>query len=850
MEKRTGSNWLRWLCIGLLCLSGMVRGALRAEGVPPVIKYQAVLRDIEGEPMVERADLGIRITLRQGLPDGKILYQETHTDKATDAFGLLLLEIGRGQVSNAGCGSLSEVPWANSPIYAQVEIQADDNGYTTMGASELLSVPYALYAGEAGVGLDLADGYLPKYDAEKNGFVNSNIYQTNEKIVFSFEGGEDYAFPVVRGQKGEVLTVMDENGTLGWRVGGSGGADCPECDDMKFVYWDEVSQTLKTAGMRYDDQTGGIYVDDEFVSQESTRLEGGVVINADVSGDNNLQYNGLSQNNVWVGGADNKSHQYILGSGVSIDDTDPNHPVLNFGGGHTAWDSRIAGNSYYIYTKDEPGKNVQVGVGTGDTPKARFHMEGGSFLLSGDADGNVEDIEWNTVNTAVGNQLYWHSGKGALRMGKYDGDNELISKPWLVGNWGENSVALGTGATATRSDNVAIGAYARAEHDKTMVFGRNALVNAEMALALGTNLRVSGKKAIGIGSGSANGFDLSNADFFIEGAYAIGLGHDLEIWSDSVIAIGQHNAVGKAEGRNIILGSGNINTTAANIEGATGGGNITIGIDNSMATDTKKAVQNNVQIGRQLGINASERVISIGIENSVKGNRSIAIGQKNIILMNRPTWGGICIGRENKIVMGTQDFKNWGPVLIGQFLKNDGENIDRGVLLGRYNAPMTHVNGQPALVIGIGSGDEDRENALELSEEGNLWVPGTVFSNGASQSSDSTLKTDIQPLDADYSVLQALQPVRYRFKADEKQTLQFGFIAQDVEAYFPHLVQADGQGLKSLNYTGLLPVLWQYTQRLEQTVATQAAEIDRLKTEVESLKADVQAIKAAVGIGE
>ena len=103
---------------------------------------------------------------------------------------------------------------------------------------------------------------------------------------------------------------------------------------------------------------------------------------------------------------------------------------------------------------------------------------------------------------------------------------------------------------------------------------------------------------------------------------------------------------------------------------------------------------------------------------------------------------------------------------------------------------------------------------------------------------------------ADYSVLQALQPVRYRFKADEKQTLQFGFIAQEVEAYFPHLVQTDGKGLKSLNYIGLLPVLWQYTQRLEQTVETQAAEIDRLKTEMESLKADIQAVKVAMGMGE
>ena len=196
---------------------------------------------------------------------------------------------------------------------------------------------------------------------------------------------------------------------------------------------------------------------------------------------------------------------------------------------------------------------------------------------------------------------------------------------------------------------------------------------------------------------------------------------------------------------------------------------------------------------------------------------------------------------------------DWGPVLIGQALKtSDDGKMERGVILGRYNADAkSFVDGsEPALVVGVGTGNSGRKNALELSEKGELRLAGQVYANVINQTSDSTLKTDIQSLGVDFSVLQALQPVRYRFKADERQTLQFGFIAQDVEAYFPHLVQTDGQGLKSLNYTGLLPVLWQYTQRLEQTVETQAAEIDRLKTELESLKADVQAIKAAMGMGE
>ncbi len=845
MEKRTVRNWLRWFCVGLLCVSGMGSGVLQAEGVPPVIKYQAVLRNVEGEPMVERTDLAVRITLRQGSPAGTILYQETHTDLTTDAFGLLLLEIGRGQVSNAGRGSLAEVPWKNSPIYAQVEIQADDNGYTMMGASELLSVPYALYAGDAGVGLDLADGYVPRYDADQGGLVNSGISQFNDKITFSFENGDDYTFPTTRGKKGEVLMLTDEHGTLDWGVGGGGGggADCADCDDLQFVYWDATANknqgALRTADMYYDDVTGGIYIDGaEFSSREATRLEGTVVVNATVSGDNNLQYNGLPQGNVWVGGADNKSRPYGLGTGVSIDSTDKTKPVLNFGGG--VWDARTDANAYYVYTKDEdyPGKALLVGVGTGNAPKARFHVQGGSFLLSETVGATVEDVNWT-----AGNHFYWHSGKGALRMGKLEDGSSL----WA--DLAENSIALGTGAKARETDNVAIGKGAEATEPGAMVFGQTARADGITALALGTNIKVSGPNAIGIGSGYSD--DLNNPTFLAEKAYDIAMGYDVKISSDRAIGIGQNNEIGVDEPYDIVLGADNANRTSGS-PGA-GGYNITIGTENkTTATGARDKVQGNVLMGQKLEVANGEKNINFGFENSVKGSNCISFGRENTITAKNVINGGICIGRANTMELENPTYSESGPILLGYGLTMHDKTAGRGVILGQYNAAASgFVNGgKVALMIGVGENEDQRQNALELSDKGELKLAGDVRANTIILTSDSTLKTDIQPLDADYTVLQALQPVRYRFKADETQALQFGFIAQDVESYFPHLVHTDGKGLKSLNYTGLLPVLWQYTQRLEQTVETQAAEIDRLKTELESLKADVQAIKAAVGMGE
>ena len=214
------------------------------------------------------------------------------------------------------------------------------------------------------------------------------------------------------------------------------------------------------------------------------------------------------------------------------------------------------------------------------------------------------------------------------------------------------------------------------------------------------------------------------------------------------------------------------------------------------------------------------------------------------------------IGIGNTIGPNNTSGNGYGPIAIGNGLNYTGDN-EGVVILGQFNNET--VNPFPeelAMVVGVGTGKNKRRNALELSSEGELFLISSngknaiVYTDGVQCSSDINLKTDIQPLDADYSVLQALQPVRYRFKADEERTVQFGFIAQEVERYFPHLVKTNRQGIKSLNYIGLLPVLWQYTQRLEQTVETQAAEIDRLKTEMESLKADIQAVKAAMGMGE
>ncbi len=118
----------------------------QGQAVPGAIKYQAVLRDVNGKPMGNKSGVNLILTLRLDDPaaSGTIAYQEEHRGISTNPYGVIHLEIGRGTVLSGT--TLNDVPWAEHEIYLQMEIETDGTGYTYMGNVELLTVPYAFYA--------------------------------------------------------------------------------------------------------------------------------------------------------------------------------------------------------------------------------------------------------------------------------------------------------------------------------------------------------------------------------------------------------------------------------------------------------------------------------------------------------------------------------------------------------------------------------------------------------------------------------------------------------------------------------------------------------------------------------
>ena len=114
--------------------------------------YQAVARDLSGNTLNNQS-ISIRFSIPDGSNVGPIIYSESHLT-TTNSLGLFQLNIGQGAVIT---GNFTSIAWSGGSKFLQVEYDpAGGNTYTAMGTTQLLSVPYALYAnssGSAGNGL-------------------------------------------------------------------------------------------------------------------------------------------------------------------------------------------------------------------------------------------------------------------------------------------------------------------------------------------------------------------------------------------------------------------------------------------------------------------------------------------------------------------------------------------------------------------------------------------------------------------------------------------------------------------------------------------------------------------------
>lgn len=148
-----------------LCLFLLLTLVVNAQPSHNAFNYSAVAWNAAGQP-IESTTIGIQITILKTSPTGASQYSENHFVN-TDSNGLFNLVIGTGAVQS---GSMATIDWSNDNYYLKVSMDANGGkNFLTMGTTQLLTLPYALYAKSAGSVSEAGGGGFTHYIGEAFG---------------------------------------------------------------------------------------------------------------------------------------------------------------------------------------------------------------------------------------------------------------------------------------------------------------------------------------------------------------------------------------------------------------------------------------------------------------------------------------------------------------------------------------------------------------------------------------------------------------------------------------------------------------------------------------------------------
>ena len=103
---------------------------------PALIPYQAIARNVDGQPVVNSA-VNARFTIHNETVTGESVWQEIHST-STGATGLINVQLG-------SIVSLANVNWSSGAKFLQMELDFG-SGFFEIGTQQMISVPYALHA--------------------------------------------------------------------------------------------------------------------------------------------------------------------------------------------------------------------------------------------------------------------------------------------------------------------------------------------------------------------------------------------------------------------------------------------------------------------------------------------------------------------------------------------------------------------------------------------------------------------------------------------------------------------------------------------------------------------------------
>lgn len=405
-----------------------------------------------------------------------------------------------------------------------------------------------------------------------------------------------------------------------------------------------------------------------------------------------------------------------------------------------------------------------------------------------------------SVTTGKGSVAF---GTNNTSSGEYSttiGYKNTASK-WYTTSIGSNSKATGLYATA-------IGFYNEADTTASIALGYATKAHGHSSLATGYATTAVGYSSIAGGYGTnAGGFSALAMGYLAQapGDYSFSAGWSTNSSNTASAAFGRSTTSG---GQYSLVYGYNSSTNASGTYSLAGGNGCTANSSYSVA------------LGRNCTTSASYAT-AIGFSNTASGLYSVALGRSS-------TASGIYSVSSGYGSAATGDYSfSAGNVTTAQAYMS--------AVFGRYNVVAGTTDSwettEPIFVVGNGSSGLP-SNALTLLKDGDMTIGGDLFQN-----SDKRLKENIMDMSRVLPNVLEIKPIYYEFKNKETHSAgrHIGFIAQDVQKYYPELVSKGPDGMLSLDYSRMTVVLLKAINEQQELIEKQQEENYLLKLQIEEI---------------
>jgi hypothetical protein len=413
---------------------------------------------------------------------------------------------------------------------------------------------------------------------------------------------------------------------------------------------------------------------------------------------------------------------------------------------------------------------------------------------------------------------------------------------------GEYSTAMGYGTEASGNFSTTMGDNTTASGSSSTAMGRGTIASGTASSSLGYVTTASDYNSFVIGRYNLLGSITTNSatQFSTENtAFVIGNGIDADNKSDALTVLfdGTTNVAGSVTATSFI-GDGsqltNLSSSSPFSLNTTSGTGIQS--PTSVASgDTSTAMGGSTTASGLISTAMGLSTEASGFASTAMGYQSTASGTVSTAMGEFTTASG-----DNSTAMGAATTASGAAsTSLGYVTTASDYN---SFVIGRYNLLGSIVTNNAtqfstentAFVIGNGIDTDNKSDALTVLFDGTTTIAGDLSIN-----SDSRLKANIISLGSTLAKLLQIDGKTYTMKKDENKKQKIGVLAQDIEKVFPELV-SESNGVKSVNYQGLVPVLINALKEQDSKMNEQDSKMNEQDTKLNKQQAEIDELKAIV----